>query len=127
MAGTYEKEPFDIIFDTVGNQALFSHSPAYLKPKGQFLSIAGGRSQGVVPFVRNKMIPSILGGTPRTFKILGLNPSGEFAKEVAKWVEKGDIKQVLIDSEYSMDDAIKVREKPSFPLVSSITRFQNPG
>src|SRR3569833_2550546 len=84
MAGTYEKEPFDIIYDTVGNQALFSHSPAYLKPKGQFLSIAGGRSQGVVPFVRNKMIPSILGGTPRTFKILGLNPSCEFAKEVAK-------------------------------------------
>jgi len=108
LAATYEKEPFDFIFDTVGDQDLFSHSPKYLNPKGQLISIVGGSSNGVAPFVRNKLIPTFLGGTPRTYKILALAPNGPFAREVAGWAEKGLVKGVPIDAEFTMTQVIEV-------------------
>ncbi len=118
MAGAYEKEPFDLIFDCVGDQKLFSDSPKYLQPAGQLISIVGGRTGGVVPFVRNKLVPRFLGGTPRTYKLLALGPSGEYAREVAGWIGKGYIRDVPIDSEYAMEDVVKVA--PLFPFLRSL-------
>ena len=108
LAEAYEKEPFDFIFDTVGDQSLFTHSPKYLKPRGQLISIVGGASNGVGPFVKNKLIPTFLGGTPRTYKIMGLMPSGQYARETAEWVKKGVVKEVPVDSEFTMAEVIEV-------------------
>ncbi|KXX77949.1 putative quinone-oxidoreductase, chloroplastic [Madurella mycetomatis] len=102
---------FDAILDCVGNQALFTHSPDYLKKDGRFVSIVGGWSQGVIPFVRNKLIPVFLGGIPRSYTIFLLIASGETAKEVAGWVERGLIRQAPIDSEFSMEQAVEAYEK----------------
>jgi NADPH:quinone reductase-like Zn-dependent oxidoreductase len=104
----YGKSNLDFIFDCVGDEVLFSKSPAYLKREGKFVNIVGGKSQGVVPVLKNNFLPTFLGGTPRNYKMLGLSPSGTYAKEVMKWVEDGLIKEVPIDSEFAMEDVIQV-------------------
>ena len=123
LAATYEQEPFDFIFDTVGDQSLFSHSPKYLRPSGQLISIVGGSSNGVVPFVRNKLIPSFLGGTPRTYKILALAPNGPYAREVADWAEKGLVKEIPIDAEFAMAEVIEVSRGLNCMFPDRLTRL----
>ena len=108
LAARFGEKPFDAIFDCAGNQALFDHSPRYLKPDGQFISIVGGWSQGVIPFVRNKLRPRLLGGTPRSFELFLLNASGKTARQMVQWIEQGVIKESLIDSEFDMDHAVEV-------------------
>jgi NADPH:quinone reductase-like Zn-dependent oxidoreductase len=102
------KGKVDYVFDCAGSQELYSHSPRYLREGGKFITIVGGRSQGIVPFVRNKLRPVLLGGTPRPFSLLGLSPAGDIAREVAGWVEKGWVRETPIDQVYEMEDALKV-------------------
>ncbi|KAK0712031.1 hypothetical protein B0H67DRAFT_602608 [Lasiosphaeris hirsuta] len=111
LAQRFDTQPFDFIFDAAGSQAIYRRSPAFLKKEGRFISIVGGKSQGVVPFVRNKLLPVFLGGTPRPFSLLGLAPNGNSAKDVAKWVDDGLLKQAPIDQEYAMEDAVQALEK----------------
>jgi NADPH:quinone reductase-like Zn-dependent oxidoreductase len=101
------KRPLDFIFDCVGGQALYRQSPKYLRPAGKFISIVGGSSQGVVPWLRNN-VPTFLGGTPRAFHLLLLLPSGKTAREAAELVSKGVIKEAPIDSEFAFEEADKV-------------------
>jgi len=87
---------------------MFDASPKFMKPKGKVISLVGGRTHGVVPYVRNILWPRFLGGTPRTFKILGLAPAGDLQRQVVKWVDDGFINEIPIDSEYDFDDVLKV-------------------
>ncbi|KAL1866121.1 hypothetical protein VTK73DRAFT_4888 [Phialemonium thermophilum] len=107
LATRYAEQPFDFIFDTVGDLKLFDHSTHYLKPSGKLISLVGGKTQGVWPFVRNRLWPRLLGGTPRTYRLLGLVPSGSLQRQVVEWVEEGIIKEVPIDSEHSMENALE--------------------
>ncbi|KAL2161817.1 hypothetical protein VTH06DRAFT_7601 [Thermothelomyces fergusii] len=102
---------FDVIFDCAGSQPLYSCSPDYLKPEGKFISIVGGWSQGVVPYIRNKLRPVFLGGTPRSYDLFLLSASGKIASEVAMLVEQGVIKRAVIDSEFPMEQAVEAFEK----------------
>ncbi|KAH8898250.1 NAD(P)-binding protein [Thozetella sp. PMI_491] len=111
LAEQCKEEPFNYVFDTVGSQPLYRNSPKYLKPEGRFISIAGGKSQGIVPVIKNNLIPTFLGGTPRTFRLLGLAPAGSIAKEAAKLVEDGSIKNGLIDSEFAFEEVPAAYEK----------------
>ncbi|EFX00471.1 zinc alcohol dehydrogenase [Grosmannia clavigera kw1407] len=103
--------PFDLIVDCMGDQPLFLQCSPYLVPRGSFLCIVGGPSQGVVPFVRNKILPWFLGGPARTYQILGLAPSGERARAVAAWYADGTVKDMPIDSVHPMADAVKAYGK----------------
>ncbi|AEO58621.1 hypothetical protein MYCTH_2306085 [Thermothelomyces thermophilus ATCC 42464] len=107
----FGEHQFDVIFDCAGSQGLYSCSPGYLKPEGRFVSIVGGWSQGVVPYIRNKLRPVFLGGTPRSYDLFLLSASGEIAREVATLVEQGVIKQAVIDSEFPMEQAVEAFEK----------------
>ncbi|ETS75012.1 hypothetical protein PFICI_13496 [Pestalotiopsis fici W106-1] len=111
LADTYASQQLDLIIDCVGDNALFTSSPAYLQPKGRFIEIVPGRTQGIYPFIMNQLRPVILGGTPRQYKILGLAPSGKYAHELAHWIEDGLVKEILIDSEYGMKDVVRAYEK----------------
>lgn len=73
---------------------------------GIFITIVGGVGAG--PIVRSKLLPVALGGVPRRYKLLALWPDGAIAKEVAKWIENGEYSKFPRDSEYSMNDAVKV-------------------
>ncbi|KAK4097193.1 NAD(P)-binding protein [Parathielavia hyrcaniae] len=111
LADVFSGRPFDAILDCVGSQPLYAHSPGYLKPDGKFINIVGGWSQGVIPFVRNKLRPCSLGGTPRSYELFLLSSSGKTAREAASWVDQGIIKQAVIDSEFTMEQAVEAFEK----------------
>lgn len=110
LATAYADNKFDLIYDCVGSQALYQKSPAYLQPKGALLCIVGG-GQGTAPFVRNKLLPTFLGGTPRAYKLLALIPSGEQARAVAGMVEEGTIKEMPIDTVFPFEEAAVAYEK----------------
>lgn len=92
----------------MGNQFLYDMCEAYLKPDGTFINIVGGDTEGVVPWVKGTIWPKFLGGTPRKYRILALLPSGKLQQEVVQWVNEGHLRDVVIDSEYSMDEVIEV-------------------
>ncbi|KAK3369696.1 hypothetical protein B0T24DRAFT_533570 [Lasiosphaeria ovina] len=107
----FATKPLDVIIDCAGSQPLFNQSPKYLQPAGRFLTIVGGRSQGVVPFVQHKLLPVLLGGTPRRFDIIGLSPAGAIARQVAKLVEDGSIKEAPTDSVFPFEEVVEAMEK----------------
>ncbi|KAH9890868.1 zinc alcohol dehydrogenase [Xylariomycetidae sp. FL2044] len=111
LADKYKESQLDFVVDCVGDDALFAKSPNYLAPKGKFISIVGGKTQGVLPYLRGNLLPVFLGGTPRTYRILGLAPSGSYAREVAQWVQDEWLTQIPLDSEYTMDETVQAYEK----------------
>lgn len=106
LASIFDSNPLQAIFDCVGSDELFQKSVGYLDKNGIFITIVGGVGAG--PIVRSKILPVMLGGVPRKYKLLALWPDGAIAKEVVKWVQDGHLKHYLTDSEYSMEDVIKV-------------------
>jgi NADPH:quinone reductase-like Zn-dependent oxidoreductase len=100
------QKPFDAIIDCVGTDALYNHSPEYLKPDGKYLYIEFS-PWGFLK-LNSYWLPSMLGLTPRTCINAFSKPSGDSAKRVATWVEKGWISEVPIDSIFEMDNAIEV-------------------
>ncbi|KAJ4415857.1 zinc ion binding [Gnomoniopsis sp. IMI 355080] len=100
---------FQGVFDCVGSDDLFRKCAAYLDKNGVFITIVGGVGAG--PIARSKLLPVALGGVPRKYKLLALWPDGAIAKEVAEWVQDGHFTQFPMDSEYSMEDAVKGYEK----------------
>lgn len=109
LAERFGDDPFDVIFEcTDSRNTLFARADEYLKPDGRFVSVIGGWSQGVVPFLVNKLRPVVLGGTPRSYDIFLLTASGVIAKHVGQYVEEGIIKDVPIDSEFPMEQAVEV-------------------
>jgi NADPH:quinone reductase-like Zn-dependent oxidoreductase len=106
----YSSKPFDAILDTIGVQALYENSPAYLEPGGQFVNV--GAMEGVPKFLwsnaKNNFWPKILGGTPRKYMFQQTNPTVERLQYLVKLVAEGKLR-VIIDQVFMMDDALKVR------------------
>jgi len=68
----------------------------------------GTQLQQIRGHLRGYLLPTWLGGTPRRYMSLGLAPSGKLQREVVKWADDGLLKEVLIDSELSMEDVLQV-------------------
>ncbi len=94
---------FDSVIDCVGSTALYNRCAAYLKPSGKFLCIKG-------PFHRpiRSVLPTLLGGTPRSFYAVNNAPAGAGAREAGSWLERGWVKEVPIDSRYAMGEVVQV-------------------
>lgn len=101
---------FDYILDTIRNQGLYDSSPHYLKPNGLYINIGahGTQWQQLIGRFKGYLLPTWLGGTPRKYISGGLLPTGEFQRQVVKWVDDGLIKDVPIDSYLAMEDALQV-------------------
>ncbi|KHE83077.1 NAD(P)-binding protein [Neurospora crassa] len=112
LAELFGEDKLDFIFDCAGSQDMFSQSPGYLKKEGKFISIAGGPSQGVVPYVKNKLRPVWLGRTPREFELLLLIPGKKTVREVGRLVEEGFIERGLVDGGvWEMEELVKAYER----------------
>ncbi|KAK3947387.1 hypothetical protein QBC32DRAFT_224293 [Pseudoneurospora amorphoporcata] len=111
LFGDTEDKKLDFIFDCAGSQKMFSHSPGYLKAEGKFISIVGGASQGVVPYIRNKLRPVWLGGTPREFHLLLLIPGKKTVGEVGELIKEGVIKRGVVDGVWEMEELVKAYER----------------
>jgi NADPH:quinone reductase-like Zn-dependent oxidoreductase len=107
----YGETPLDAVIDCVGDDPLYHRSPAYLAPKGKFICIVGGGGKGVRQVLMNEWRPTMLGGTPRSYRLLGLMPTGTLAREVKGWVDDGLLGEVPIDSTYPFDKAIEAYER----------------
>lgn len=101
----------------MGSDELFRKCGGYLDKNGVFVTIVGGVGAG--PIVRSKFLPVALGGVPRKYKLLALWPDGDIAKEVAKWIDNGDYHTFPLDSEYPMEEAVKVSRERAFLHASS--------
>jgi NADPH:quinone reductase-like Zn-dependent oxidoreductase len=111
LISAYASRPFDVIFDTAGSDEIWDHCASYLKKDGIFVSIVGGAYQGIVPVVRNQLWPTILGGVPRKFRLIGLFPNGKMQQDAVDLVNEGAIKEVPIDSEWAMEEVVQAFEK----------------
>jgi NADPH:quinone reductase-like Zn-dependent oxidoreductase len=106
----YAEKPFDVILDCIGVKALYDHCPKYLKPKGKYLSVGAGTFfQSLWMMFVAAWWPTWLGGVPRQYKSIMAVATGEQQQEVIRWFNEGIVKRIPIDSEYSMEDALKVR------------------
>ncbi|KAJ4399459.1 zinc ion binding [Neurospora sp. IMI 360204] len=107
----FGEEKLEFVFDCAGSQEMFTKSPGYLKAEGKFISIVGGASQGVVPYIRNKLRPVWLGGTPREFELLLLIPGKKTVREVGRLVEEGVIERGVVDGVWEMEELVKAYER----------------
>lgn len=110
----FGREPFDLIFDCIGSESLYTNSPGYLSKKGTFISIAAGVSQGMAEILRYKLRPICLGGTPRQYRIITLTNNGDLARRAIARYTTGSVVNCPIDSEFDMDHVVEVRSSSSF-------------
>ena len=75
LAASGSELPFDVVFDAVGllDTSLYTHSAAYLKPEGTFVSTGpqphGFDILGIIRFLWDVFLhPRFLGGTRRTWR-----------------------------------------------------------
>lgn len=105
----------DGILDTVGSQDLYIHCASYLKPGGVHVSVGtledGGKGATFWRWIRNSILPSALGGTPRSFAMFGGAISKEGVRKLAEEADQGHLK-AFIDSVFKMDDALAVCTSP---------------
>lgn len=88
---------------------MYENSPRYLKSTGIYINVgnSGGTFRTFLATLKNYLLPTFLGGTPRKFLMLSIKPCGELQRKVVSWVNDGLIKDVLIDSEFEMDEVVK--------------------
>ncbi|KAK4223050.1 hypothetical protein QBC38DRAFT_60306 [Podospora fimiseda] len=112
LAQKFANDKLDIVFECAENHnTLFSKAEGFLKKDGKFISVVGGWSQGVVPFVMNKLTPVVFGGVSRNYEIFLLSASGKIANKVKECVERGVIKEFPVDSEFEMGEVVKAFER----------------
>jgi NADPH:quinone reductase-like Zn-dependent oxidoreductase len=106
----YAEAPFDVIIDCIGVKELYDHCAKYLKPEGKYLSVgAGSLFKSLWMLFITSWWPAWLGGVPRRYQSVMAIATGEQQQEVVRWFKEGLVKRIPVDSEYSMEDALKVR------------------
>ncbi|KAH8897166.1 NAD(P)-binding protein [Thozetella sp. PMI_491] len=112
LAQQYGTKPFDFLLDCVGTQALFTNSPAYLKPEGALVNI--GALEGVLATIRNAIfnlfLPAWLGGVPRRYIMFSTPPERDYTVEVTRLIEEGRLR-IPVDSVFEMEDAVGAYER----------------
>ena len=99
-----------MILDCIGVKALYDHCPKYLKSEGNYLGVGAGTIfQSLWMILIASWLPTWLGGVPRPYKSVMASATGEQQQEVIRWFNEGLVKRIPIDSEHSMEDALKVR------------------
>lgn len=113
---SYSASQFDAILDTVGSPELFRRCPKYLKPEGLFINVGDGDAQTgrlglILRTLQNVLQPAILGGVPRRYITFSAPLNGQNAAHLGNLASKGKM-LVLIDSTFSLEDALSVRLIP---------------
>lgn len=128
---SYGAMQFDAILDAVGSQELFERCPKYLKSEGFFINVGDGNAQAgrlrlLLRTLRNLFQPAILGGVPRRYITFSAPLNGKNAAYLGNLAANGKL-QVLIDSTFSLEDAISVRLIPRRRRLYLFILTQSPG
>ncbi|CEH13434.1 Zinc-binding oxidoreductase [Ceraceosorus bombacis] len=110
----YKDQPFDVIFDCVGDRFIHEKCPSFLKATGEYRSIGASslspesriwsaefRSLGLW-FLKATILPSFLGGIPRKFRLLG--PKDDDLPKLDEFVQSGQLRPV-VDKTYPWNEA----------------------
>jgi NADPH:quinone reductase-like Zn-dependent oxidoreductase len=102
---------FDHVVDNVSHDnALYLKSHEYTTPEATFAAVGGEISAKAVGGVlRNNLLPGILGGGKRKFKMVVLTRSQDDLTQVAKLIQEGKVKSIY--TQYAFEDAPKAFEK----------------
>lgn len=92
-------QDFDVIYDCIGGEDVWSKAPKVLKKGGQFITIAGDKQAafsipkvlGLVGSVINRKFWSVLSSAPK-YDIFTAWPNSEHLQELAKLIEQGVVK-----------------------------------
>eukprot|EP01112_Ceratiomyxa_fruticulosa_P021248 TRINITY_DN740_c0_g1_i2.p1 TRINITY_DN740_c0_g1~~TRINITY_DN740_c0_g1_i2.p1 ORF type:complete len:387 (-),score=79.07 TRINITY_DN740_c0_g1_i2:110-1270(-) len=114
----YSSDPFDFIIDIFGNDhALYANSPHYLRPDGAYYNIGidfgsskWSAAKRVVEFLGEMLLPTFLGGVPRTHIFASTHITKKRLLAVQQLVEEGSIKAV-VDSVFQFEDALSAYDK----------------
>ncbi len=90
---------------------MYNQSPKYLKEGGIFITIVGGRSQGIALFVRNQAHPDLPWRDAEGIPHPGSDACGSHCEGGRELVDSGAIKEGLVDSEFEFEDVPKVEER----------------
>lgn len=103
---------YDIIVDNVFSSAdLYWNSHKYLKPSGQYVTIAGEAKFGTIKnFVSIFLWPAMLGGGQRKFTFVGAAGNPAHYGEIAAWMKEGKVKPV-IEQTYELAETGKAYER----------------
>lgn len=125
LARDHAAQPFDLVIDIAGtDDALYQQSPLYLTAKGLFVfagkvelghgperSVASTLS-GLLYFMLQCSIkawrPTLLGGVPRRCVLISAQVDAPSMEQIQKYVDDGSL-QGHVDSEWAMEDLLKVR------------------
>ncbi|CZR68487.1 uncharacterized protein PAC_18386 [Phialocephala subalpina] len=108
LVDNYGLQQFDIIFDTVGSQDLFEHSPRYLKPDGVYVNVGGvgiSTALSLWRWFKNSAHPGLLGGIPRKFIMFNTVPTKQRGEKIAALAAEKSI-DILVDSTFKLEDAL---------------------
>ncbi|KAK5165376.1 zinc ion binding [Saxophila tyrrhenica] len=108
LSDKHSTQPFDAILDCAGIQALYTHSPAYLKPSGAVVNV--GSFEGFLATFSNWFLnawrPTWLGGIPRRYIMFSTPPSTDATAITARLIDEGKVR-MLIDSVWEIEDVVK--------------------
>lgn len=132
LAEHYSSKPFNVIIDVAGaDELLYDKSPAYLTPDGMFVAAGkmsvthgGGGILSILYFLLSFNVraswPVSLGGIPRRGIFHSGNVVQSSMQKLPALIEAGHIRG-LVDSEWAMEDAIKVCYCPLSLADSNLT------
>ncbi|EXJ77460.1 hypothetical protein A1O3_09686 [Capronia epimyces CBS 606.96] len=116
----HSSAPFDAIFDVAGtSNTLYTASPSYLTKSGIYIQLGAihltegawlSIISGFFTILLNRLLPTILGGTPRRFLFYSATPNQKDSKKVIELAEQGKIKAV-VDSVWKVEDVKKAYER----------------
>jgi NADPH:quinone reductase-like Zn-dependent oxidoreductase len=104
----YGGRPFDFILDTLGNQDIYTHSPAYLKPDGVYMNV-GDYTHGAFwtlwYWLSNAYWPKWLGGVPRKAMMFQIHRDGECSDGLVRLIHERKVKG-LVERCFAFEDAL---------------------
>jgi len=108
---------YHVFLDVVGgDNALYTHSEAYLAPNGLYIYLLGGvRAYSDVPsemfhFFKAFLLPTWLGGTKRTFRCVQVKSSQDSLQNLCEYVKQGKL-TTPVDSVYAFEDVLKAYDR----------------
>ena len=98
-----QEEQFDLLIDNVDTPALYFNSEAYLKPDGQYITIAGSITlSSTLSMIQILYLPSWLGGGKRAAQFLLRKSDAEQFSKIAEMMKEGKVKAV-VEKEYPLE------------------------
>ncbi|KAH8824880.1 hypothetical protein DL96DRAFT_1611138, partial [Flagelloscypha sp. PMI_526] len=108
LTSKFGHEPFDFILDTVGTQSLFLNSPSYLKPSGQYINVGNFEGVGLTIWrsFLNSWTPLVLGGVPRVYQFIAVDPKGEKAEVLGEMAKNRQLR-VVVEEVFSFENVLQ--------------------